>query len=174
MICPHCGHVNIEGVDTCEECQQSLVELSRPQRATTVERTLHRLRLEAVMTKNPVTVTPETTVGECLKILVDRSIGCLLVADQGRLVGIFSERDALMRLNSSAANLHSRSIAEFMTPAPETLTADSRLALALHKMDIGGYRHVPVLDENEQIAGIVSVRDALHIITADLVATGNA
>ncbi len=174
MNCPHCGHSNIEGADTCEQCQQSLVELSKPRTTTTVDRTLHRERLSRLESTNPVTVSPQTTVGECLQTLVDKSIGCVLVVDDGRLVGIFSERDALMRLNTASAELHNRPISEFMTPNPETLTPDVKLAYALHKMDLGGYRHVPILDENDAVHGIVSVRDVLRIITEDLVVSGNA
>ena len=58
---------------------------------------------------------PETPVREVLQLLVEKSIGCVLVADQGRPVGIFSERDALVKLNCRATELGDRPISEFMT-----------------------------------------------------------
>ncbi len=174
MICPNCGHSNIEGADTCEECQQSLVELSRPRAVTSVDRTLHREKLAALENSDPITVTPDATVGECLKLLVEKSIGVVLVVQGDQLVGIFSERDALMRLNVAANDLYDRPISEFMTPNPETLTVEAKLAYALHKMDLGGYRHIPTVDEEGHFQGIVSVRDVLRRITEDLVVTGNA
>jgi CBS domain-containing protein len=85
------------------------------------------------------------------------------------VVGIFSERDALDRLNVDFARLACRHVAEFMTPAPETVESDARIAFALHKMDVGGYRHLPVLTDGK-ISGVISVRDILRYITDELVA----
>ncbi|MDA7977658.1 MAG: CBS domain-containing protein [Pirellulales bacterium] len=169
MKCPYCGYENIEGADTCEECQQSLVELSKPRAVSSVDRTLHRERLSRLENTNPITVTPDKTVGECLKLLVEKSIGVVLVVEGDQLVGIFSERDALMRLNSESAEHFDKPVADFMTPNPETLTPESKLAFALHKMDVGGYRHIPTVDEEGHVHGIVSVRDVLGRITEDLV-----
>ncbi len=59
-----------------------------------------------------------------------------------------------------------------MTPDPETLSIDDKIAYALHMMDLGGYRHIPVRDEFDKISGVVSVRDILRYITEDLVAAG--
>lgn len=174
MKCPNCGHTNIEGADTCEECQQSLVELSRPRAVTSVDRTLHREKLAKLQSTDPITVNPATAVGDCLNLLVEKSIGAVLVVDGTQLVGIFSERDALMRLNTDSADLLDRPVSEFMTPDPETLTVEAKLAFALHKMDVGGYRHIPTVDGDGNVHGIVSVRDVLRRITEDLAVTGSA
>jgi CBS domain-containing protein len=63
-------------------------------------------------------------------------------------------------------------IAEFMTANPETVEADARIAFALHKMDIGGYRHMPVVSEG-RVVGVISIRDVLDYITANLLATSD-
>ena len=54
-----------------------------------------------------------------------------------------------------------------MTESPETLEADDKIAFALHKMDVGGYRHIPILSDGE-ISGIISVRDILGHLTREL------
>ena len=107
-----------------------------------------------------------------LKLLASKRVGCVFVVEEDQIVGIFSERDALMRLNPRFSALRDRPIAEFMTPSPETLELDDRICFALHKMDLGGYRHIPLLDKG-QIAGVISVRDILrylseHILAAEM------
>jgi CBS domain-containing protein len=57
-----------------------------------------------------------------------------------------------------------RKVSEFMTPDPETVRATDTLAFALHKMDCGGYRHLPVV-EGGQPLGMISVRDMLRHVT---------
>jgi CBS domain-containing protein len=83
------------------------------------------------------------------------------------VVGIFSERDALNRLNAEFAELAGRPVAEFMTATPETVESDARIAFALHKMDVGGYRHLPVLTKGK-ITGVISIRDILRYVTDEL------
>ena len=104
------------------------------------------------------------TVGEVLRKMVDERIGCVMVLDKGKLAGIFSERDALMKLNTDAAKFLKRPISQFMTPDPVTLETNDKIAYALHKMNIGGYRHIPVIDRGRPV-GMVSVRDMLRHIT---------
>lgn len=170
--CPYCGHENIDGADQCAECQEPLQFLSKPRAATPLEKRILKDRIRTLSPREPVIVRRDTTVGDVLKLLASKRVGCVLVVEEDQIVGIFSERDALMRLNTRFSALQDRPIAEFMTPSPETLELDDRICFALHKMDLGGYRHVPLLDKG-QIAGVISVRDILrylseHILAAEL------
>jgi CBS domain-containing protein len=171
MICPHCAHENIDGADVCDECQQPLDYLTDPQPATDLEQQLIETPLRRLVrgAGKPVTVSAKTPLGEVLKLLVDRRIGCVLVTEGDKLVGIFSERDALLRVNVNAARMSAAPISEVMTPNPEALDLDDKIAFALHKMDVGHYRHVPLLDDG-RVAGVVSARDIMRFITAGLVA----
>jgi CBS domain-containing protein len=154
IVCPYCEAENIEGTDTCEQCEASLTDLSVRVPATSVEADLLRDRIERLWPKSPSTVTPETPVGTVLKKMVDEVIGCVMVVDRGRLVGIFSERDALMKINTDARRLAERPISQFMTRDPVTLETNDKIAFALHKMNVGGYRHVPILFEGK-LAGVI-------------------
>jgi CBS domain-containing protein len=169
-LCPYCGEENIDGADVCEACQQPLDYMSKPQPTSAIERSVLKGRVDVLAPRPPVTVDANTPVSEVLKILVERRIGCVIVTKNGDLAGIFSERDALVRLGAAASELKDRPVSEFMTPNPETVDEEARIAFALHKMDIGGYRHLPVMDEG-QIKGVISVRDILGYITDDLLAT---
>jgi CBS domain-containing protein len=82
----------------------------------------------------------------------------------GKLLGIFSERDLLTKIAGQHEPFSDLPLSQFMTPDPETVRATDTLAFALHKMDSGGYRHIPVVT-GEQVTGIISVRDMLRHIT---------
>ena len=88
------------------------------------------------------------------------NVGAIMVVEGGRLVGIFTERDALFRVIAEAREPRATRIAEVMTRNPQTIDPDKPLGHALHMMYEGGFRHVPVV-ENGRPLGMVSARDAL-------------
>lgn len=165
LTCPDCGYENLDGADECQQCQQSLSALAGPRPQNEVERRITEDRVGRLIQRDPWVVDPETPVGEVLKELVKRRVGCAVIAREGRLAGIFTERDVLVRLNAEAAERAGRPVCEFMTTGVETLEMDDRIAFAIQKMDVGGYRHIPILDEG-RIVGVISARDILNYITA--------
>jgi CBS domain-containing protein len=102
--------------------------------------------------------------------MVNERIGCVMIVENDKLVGIFSERDALMKLNVDAAKFLNRPISQFMTTDPVTLETNDKIAFALHKMNVGGYRHIPILFHGK-LAGVISIRDILRYLT-DRIAVG--
>ena len=171
ILCPYCEAENLEGADECQACGEALSELSRRIPASSVEAELLRDRIERLWPKSPSTVAPETSVGEVLQKMVDQRIGCVMIVDQGKLLGIFSERDALMKLNTDAPKFLNRPISQFMTADPVTLETNDKIAYALHKMNVGGYRHVPILFDGK-LAGVISIRDILRYLTERIAAAG--
>jgi CBS domain-containing protein len=164
FLCPYCEAENIEGADECQACGEALTDLSRRIPSSSVEADLLRDRIERLWPKTPATVAPDTPVADVLTKMVGASIGCVMIVDGGKLVGIFSERDALMKLNTDAQKFAKRPISQFMTPGPVTLETNDKIAYALHKMNVGGYRHIPILFEG-QLAGVISIRDILRYLT---------
>ncbi len=157
----------MEGADTCEKCQQSLSALSKPRPTSAIERAVMKDRIKKLVPREPLLVAPDTAVGSVLRQLVDRSLGCAVVVENHLPVGVFTERDALVRLNVDAAKLADRPVSEFMTSPVESLELSDTVAFALHKMDFGGYRHMPVVHEG-RVTSYISVRDILNHITAVL------
>jgi CBS domain-containing protein len=172
ILCPYCDAENLEGADECEKCGEALFDLSVRVPATSIEGDLLRDRIERLWPKSPSTVSPDTTVGDVLRKMVDERIGCVMVLDKGKLAGIFSERDALMKLNTDAAKFLKRPISQFMTPDPVTLETNDKIAYALHKMNVGGYRHIPILFEGK-LAGVISIRDILRYLTERIAAANH-
>jgi len=165
MICPTCGWDNLPGNEHCTYCRQDLTLLDRPCAGSRVERSLMEDRVSVLDLMPPSTILPETTVRQAIAMMLERNLGALLVVDEnGMLIGIFTERDLLKKVAGIHVLYADMPVRSFMTPKPVTLAASDTLAFALHKMDGGGYRHVPVVEAGKPV-GIVSVRDMLHHIT---------
>jgi CBS domain-containing protein len=168
IFCSYCGSENIEGEDDCAECGQPLDNIHLAPPTSGVERSLLRDRISVLVPKRPITVAPTTPVGDVLRLMIEHRIGCVVVAEGNRPVGIFSERDALRKLNTEASALAAREVSEFMTPNPQTLVADAKIAFAVQRMDLGGYRHLPIVGERGELVGIISARDILRHLTDNL------
>ena len=110
--------------------------------------------------QRPVTAAADMTVASASRLMKQRRVGAILVLDQGRLAGIFTERDALFRVIAEGRSPEDTKLAEVMTPNPRTIGPDRPFGHALHLMYEGEFRHVPVV-ENGRPIGIVSARDAL-------------
>ena len=163
IACPFCGSENTEGSDVCDDCQNSLTDLSLPALVTPVEQGLMKDRIEALAPKKPFTVSMHTPIGEVLHRMVAAKIGCVMIVDGDKLLGIFSEYDALRKINSDAAHMTDRPISSVMTPEPITLEAKDKIAFALHKMHVGGYRHLPIMTDG-RLTGVISIRDILNYL----------
>ncbi len=114
--------------------------------------------------KTAVTVPKETSAGEAIALMQSRSFGALLVTDGGRLCGIFTERDVLTKIAGRGVDLKTTRVADVMTKNPATLSPDHPIAVAMNRMHLGGYRHIPIVDPGGAPVGIVSVRDIVDYI----------
>jgi CBS domain-containing protein len=167
MICPNCGHNNLPGSEQCENCLNDLTQLDQPMAHDRIERSLMEDPIQTTMRLvPPVTLPPTATVAEAIRTMLARDIGAILVADtSGDIIGVFSERDLLTKVAGLVPDYPERPISEFMTPDPETVRPSDSLAFVLHKMDSGGYRHLPVLERGRPV-GMISVRDMLRHLTS--------
>jgi len=165
--CSYCGAGNLDGADVCEQCLEPLGEPSLMHADSDVERSLVHDKVVLLLPRKPIVVEPSLSIREVLQLLVERSIGCVLVVDDGRLAGIFTERDAIVRVGAALHEVGEFPVGDFMTPNPETIESDAQIAYALQKMDVGGYRHLPVM-AGERIVGVVSIRDILQYLARHL------
>lgn len=107
-----------------------------------------------------LTAPPDITVSHAAKLMAKRKVGAVMVVERQSLVGIFTERDVLIRVVAQDRDPRSTHLAEVMTPAPQTIDPDKSFGYALLMMQENGFRHVPVV-ENGKVVGMVSVRNAL-------------
>lgn len=115
-----------------------------------------------------VTAGKGMTVRAACSLMTERRIGALLVVEDNRIAGIFTERDALNKILSAGLDPDATCLAQVMASNPQTITADKPLSYALYMMAEGGFRHVPVVDQDGTPIGMVSARDALGQDMVDL------
>jgi CBS domain-containing protein len=165
MYCPHCGHDNLPGSEECSRCLQDLTQLDRPTAQNRIERSLMEDPVSVLHPRRPITVEPAAPISVAIRLMLSEDIGALLVVDKGgQLLGILSERDLLTKLAGHYPVWSDLPVQQFMTANPETVTASDTLAFAMHKMDVGDYRHLPVVTDNRP-TGVLSVRDIMRHIT---------
>jgi len=111
--------------------------------------------------RDPVQVDRRTSLRAVIDRLNQERIGCVLIVDDGRLVGVFTERDVLTKLAGTNIDIDRTPVEDLMTPDPECLTLEDGIAYALNKMTIGGFRHVPLVDLHGRPSGVIAMR---HIV----------
>jgi CBS domain-containing protein len=107
-----------------------------------------------------VTALPTTTVREASELMAKKQVGAVLVVESERLLGIFSERDAVFRVIARGLDPATTRLGEVMTPEPKTIKPNNTFGYAMTLMHENGFRHLPVVDNGKPI-GIVSARSAL-------------
>ena len=113
--------------------------------------------IREVMTEQLVMVEPSTSVAAAVTVMGMQEVGAVLVMENGRLEGIFTERD-LVRAMSHDIGASSQPVAQWMTRDPVTVGPDAPVEQALEIMLAGNFRHLPVM-EGESLVGVVSIRD---------------
>ena len=122
--------------------------------------------------KNALTLPPETTVREAAEWMAKKNVGAVMVVEQERLVGIFTERDALYRVIARGLDADSTRLAEVMTVEPLTVEPNKSYGYALMMMQENGFRHAPVIENGKPI-GIVSSRNAMDPELEEFVSEAN-
>ena len=129
----------------------------------TVEEALRDERLGSLPLADPVSVSRGTSLEETLRLMRDEGAGCVLVCEDDRPVGIFTERDVLNKLIGRGVN-EREAVDRYMTPDPACLTLSHTLGDAVRMMTGRGYRHIPLLDERGRKTGLVAARDIVNYI----------
>jgi CBS domain-containing protein len=161
VTCPACGFENIAGEDECARCGTPLTGSDVPAPHTRFESRLVSGRLAGLASQEPLLVPRDVPVSEALETMRQEGADAVLVVDRGRLVGIFTERDALLKL--AGRSLVGKTIGDVMTRDPVVLREDDSVAVAINKMAVGGFRHIPLVEWGRP-TGIVTARDVFHRI----------
>jgi CBS domain-containing protein len=124
------------------------------------------LKIECVSRLHPTPprrIGPEQTVADAVGLMRQEKVGCLLVCTGERVVGIFTERDLMRRVLAAGKPL-TLPIAECMTPDPVVVHPKEPIGAAVRRMEEGGYRHLPVVDEAGRPVGVLSVKRIVHYL----------
>ena len=117
----------------------------------------------------PIFLNRNDSVKRALEHLKTSKLGCVLINDDnGKLVGIFSERDAILKTSLAEIDATNTSIFSLMTPNPQTATMTTSIAFVLNMMSHGGYRNVPIVDDTGCAIGIVTVKHIVDYLAGTL------
>jgi CBS domain-containing protein len=165
MFCPVCHFGNFPGDDSCANCGADLWNADTPQPATSFRGRLLGMHLDELGAPAPQVIDAGTDVDEAIARMQAESIDCLLVTENDALVGVFTDRDAILKVAGEGAG--GRTVGDLMTRDPVVLRRSDAVAVAIHKMAVGGFRHVPIVDGGVPI-GVVSARDVFRHLAAGL------
>ena len=160
-MCPECGYANEPETAVCEACGANVF---RPERGATGSRFVDHLvadAVEVISSPAPLLVGAGSTVADAVASMREARSGCVLVADAGEIRGIFTEGDLLSRVIAEGRAPGSVAVAEVMTPDPVVLRLDDSLAVAINKMVMGYFRHIPLVDADGRVCGVTSSHDLL-------------
>jgi CBS domain-containing protein len=130
---------------------------------TTIQEALRDERLKSLPLSHPTCVPPALSLRDTLRVMRREQVGCVLVCNGDRLVGIFTERDVLNKLFGKPVD-EDASIERFMTRDPRVLSVEDTLGDAVRLMTEHGYRHIPLVDPAGKRAGLVAARDIVRYI----------
>jgi CBS domain-containing protein len=115
---------------------------------------------------------PETLVSKAAELMAAKNVGAIMVIEDDRLVGIFTERDVVFRVVARGLDAQATRLADVMTRAPHTVDPDKPFGYALLVMQENGFRHLPVMQDGKPI-GIVSSRSAMDPELEEFVSEAN-
>src|SRR5947209_624568 len=124
------------------------------------------LKIDSVSRLQPTTpwqIRPQQTVSEAVNLMRQHRVGCVLVSENKRLIGIFTERDLMRRVLAPGKPL-TLAVGDCMTPNPVSVHSKDPISTAVRRMNEGGYRHLPVVDEAGRPVGILSVKRIVHYL----------
>ncbi len=165
MICPDCKTENIPGADSCESCGNDLQGLDLPGAADEFTEHLLHDHLGDLVPRDPPVVAPSDPVALAIHVMQQRNADSVLVYEDEQLVGIMTERDVLLKAADDKVDLNAVTVRTIMTADPVILREEDTLAVALHKMSVGGFRHIPLVAK-DGTACLVSIGDLVRHVSS--------
>lgn len=109
---------------------------------------------------------PDASVYSAIELMAEKRVGALLVIDNGHLVGIISERDYARKVILMGRSSKDTFVREIMTPSPITITCDTSVDEAMRVMTEHRFRHLPVVDSDGHVVGVLSIGDLVNWIVS--------
>jgi CBS domain-containing protein len=113
--------------------------------------------------KGVFTLSPDQTVHDALMLMAEKNTGSILVAENNKLVGIFTERDYARKVNLKGRSSNTTALKEVMTPNPITISMDTHIDQCMGIMSSKKIRHLPIV-EGEEMVGVISIGDVVKFI----------
>jgi CBS domain-containing protein len=135
--------------------------MSRP------ENVLFNLPIRELNPATPISIEAGSRLVDAIKLIQEHRIGCVLVTRDERVEGIITERDLTLYVLNRNVDVNAAPVEQFMTQNPECLELNDPISYAMNRMNLGGYRHVPIIDQQKRPVGIISVKDIVNLLVEE-------
>ncbi len=149
--------------DQFDDELQSMQELMEEEEIALRDEDL-QIPIRALNLKPAVVLEAGSSVKAAIETMLARRFGCMLVVKEGRVCGIFTERDVLTKIAGEKIDLDRAQIDDYMTPDPARRRMNDSVLSALKLMAEGGYRHIAIVDEADRPLAVLSIKDIVHYI----------
>jgi CBS domain-containing protein len=156
--------------------QDDLFNVTDEEEQIAEQQTHDEMRLAAAGLQRPIRDLPilgpavacarNVTIRQAIEAMHQQRTGYILVVEQDRLLGIFTERDVLTKVSGQDVHIDRVQVGEYMTPDPQCLGLDDELVYALNQMSVGGYRHIPLLDDEGRPVGVVAMQHTVDYLVS--------
>ena len=160
------SHSHLEHADAYTDRMDENATTPGAGRERRLQAALRALRHDTILTLHSspaVAIDESATVREAIRLMNQQKRGAVLVTRDGRLAGIFTNHDFIVRVVEAGRSLD-EPIGQHMTPNPTVLSRQDLLLYALNRMHVDGVRHVPLVDEDYRPDGVVSASDLIHYL----------
>jgi CBS domain-containing protein len=147
-----------------ENTEEELQIVKEQDRVATLSAEVFKLPISGLQMPPAVSLDVGATIGDAVSVMQRNKFGSVLITRKGKLTGIITERDILNKVVGKMDDFRGRPVTEAMTPDPVRLRPDDMVAHVMNNMHVGGYRHVPIVDENDEPVAIVSIKDVMTFI----------
>lgn len=126
------------------------------------------MSIYTVCQKSVVSVGPETTVDFVARLMQDKNIGCVVITDQHKPVGIVTDRDLALRGRLGCGEPEIAPVSEIMTRELKTIRKDTGIFDAIQEMKSSGVRRLPVVDKGGRLVGLITLDDIIRLLSREL------
>lgn len=119
---------------------------------------------DLALSESVVACERQTTLDEAIQLMVNNGIGSIVVVDNGRPVGIFTERDVLRQVAARDLDFSKAKIQDFMTLRPVCVGEDASFIKIMAAMRLGKFRHLVVTNSEGKVTGVISVKDVIDVM----------
>jgi CBS domain-containing protein len=147
-------------IDDQIEEEQGIAD-EQDERGTSLSSDSFKKPISCIKSPSVISLDEETSLGDTVKLMQEKRIGSVVLTKGTELSGIITERDLLMKVLGLKEDWKSLKVKDVMTKNPQSLQTGDELAYVLNNMHVGGYRHVPIVDEANKPVSMISIKDVV-------------
>lgn len=161
LECGECGFANVTESAECEACGANLYRARTALRRREEDDRFLSGAVAALVSRAPLLVEAGSSVAAAGALMRKHGVSYVLAVDAGRVRGIFTEGDLLERVIAAGRAPRAVTVEQVMTRDPVVLRHDDSVAVAIHKMVLGAFHHIPLVDAAGHIHGVISEHEVL-------------